>query len=292
MRASWFKIDDGRAKAPWKEWKACVADTEDLKASVALGMRVFQICMGPLVPPMPRHARAQIEAYAHALHHGFDEVDDRTLQELVLSFEGRGGLVEPRFWEDPRHRLAQHLSLNQAPYRGGGLARIELLALEDDLDHNVRLNLLRLAWILEMGAGMVSPYSKSQSDDWHSPRKISDALSEISQLLDGGLPEFLDEREVKSLRGMISGLRRLGAPELGPEALVSLSQRCDVGVSAEGRAVLLSAAFKAGDLSAKDARSWRRSCFLYGSLMTSFKIMMLAHVSGRTDGLRPVSALL
>ncbi|MDD1748179.1 MAG: hypothetical protein LUQ16_10500 [Methanomassiliicoccales archaeon] len=292
MRAGWFKVVDGRAKAPWKEWASCVADTEDLKASAALGVRAFQICMGPLVPPMPRHARPLIEAHAHALHHGFDEVDERTLQDLVLSFEGRGGLVEPRFWEDPRHRLAQHLSLNEAPCRGGGLARIELLALEDDLDHNVRLNLLRLAWILEMGAGMVSPYSRSQSDDWRSPRKISDALSGISQLLDEDLPEFLDEKEAKALRKMISDLRRLGAPELGPEALVSLSQRCDVGVSATGRPVLLSAAFKAGDLSAKDARAWRKSCFLYGSLMTSFKVMMLAHVSGKVGGLRPVSALL
>jgi len=292
MRASWFKIEEGKASAPWKEWKVCVADTEDLKASVSLGMRVFQVCMGPLVPPMPRPARAQIEAYAHALHHGFDEVDERTLRELVSSFEGRGGLVEPRFWEDPRHRLAQHLSLNEAPYRGGGLARIELLALEDDLDHNVRLNLLRLAWILEMGAGMPSPYSKSQSDDWRSPRKISDALSGISQLLDEGLPEFLDDREAKALRRMVADLRRLGAPELGPEALVSLSQRCDVAVNAGGRPVLLSASFKAGELSAKDARAWRKSCFLYGSLMTSFKVMMLAHVSGKVGGLRPMSALL
>lgn len=280
------------AKASWKEWRACAADREDLKASVALGGKVFQICMGPLVPPMPRHARAQIEAYAHALHHGFDEVDERTLQELVSSFEGRGGLVEPRFWEDPRHRLVQHLSLNEVPYRGGGLARIELLALEDDLDHNVRLNLLRLAWIMELGAGMGSPYSKSQSDDWRSPRKISDALSEISQLLDEGLPEFLDDREAKALRRMVSDLRKLGAPSLGPEALVSLSQRSDVGMSSDGRPVLLSAAFKAGELSAKDARSWRRDCFLYGSLLTAFKVMMLAHVSGEVGGLRPLSALL
>jgi hypothetical protein len=292
MRASWFKIEDGVAKASWKEWRACAADREDLKASVALGGRVFQICMGPLVPPMPRHARAQIEAYAHALHHGFDEVDERTLQELVSSFEGRGGLVEPRFWEDPRHRLVQHLSLNEVPYRGGGLARIELLALEDDLDHNVRLNLLRLAWIMELGAGMGSPYSKSQSDDWRSPRKISDALSEISQLLDEGLPEFLDDREAKALRRMVSDLRKLGAPSLGPEALVSLSQRSDVGMSSDGRPVLLSAAFKAGELSAKDARTWRRDCFLYGSLLTAFKVMMLAHVSGEVGGLRPLSALL
>jgi hypothetical protein len=292
MRASWFKIEDGVAKASWKEWRACAADREDLKASVALGGKVLQICMGPLVPPMPRHARAQIEAYAHALHHGFDEVDERTLQELVSSFEGRGGLVEPRFWEDPRHRLVQHLSLNEVPYRGGGLARIELLALEDDLDHNVRLNLLRLAWIMELGAGMGSPYSKSQSDDWRSPRKISDALSEISQLLDEGLPEFLDDREAKALRRMVSDLRKLGAPSLGPEALVSLSQRSDVGMSSDGRPVLLSAAFKAGELSAKDARTWRRACFLYGSLLTAFKVMMLAHVSGEVGGLRPLSALL
>lgn len=291
MRASWFKIEDGVAKASWKEWRACAADREDLKASVALGGKVFQICMGPLVPPMPRHARAQIEAYAHALHHGFDEVDERTLQELVSSFEGRGGLVEPRFWEDPRHRLVQHLSLNEVPYRGGGLARIELLALEDDLDHNVRLNLLRLAWIMELGAGMGSPYSKSQSDDWRSPRKISDALSEISQLLDERLPEFLDDKEAKALRRMVSDLRKLGAPALGPEALVSLSQRSDVGMSSDGRPVLLSAAFKAGELSAKDARTWRRACFLYGSLLTAFKVMMLAHVSGEVGGLRPLSAL-
>lgn len=292
MRASWFRTEDGVAKASWKEWRACAADREDLKASVALGGKVFQICMGPLVPPMPRHARAQIEAYAHALHHGFDEVDERTLQELVSSFEGRGGLVEPRFWEDPRHRLVQHLSLNEVPYRGGGLARIELLALEDDLDHNVRLNLLRLAWIMELGAGMGSPYSKSQSDDWRSPRKISDALSEISQLLDEGLPEFLDDKEAKALRRMVSDLRKLGAPTLGPEALVSLSQRSDVGMSSDGRPVLLSAAFKAGELSAKDARTWRRDCFLYGSLLTAFKVMMLAHVSGEVGGLRPLSALL
>jgi len=292
MRASWFRTEDGVAKASWKEWRACAADREDLKASVALGGKVFQICMGPLVPPMPRHAKAQIEAYAHALHHGFDEVDERTLQELVSSFEGRGGLVEPRFWEDPRHRLVQHLSLNEVPYRGGGLARIELLALEDDLDHNVRLNLLRLAWIMELGAGMGSPYSKSQSDDWRSPRKISDALSEISQLLDEGLPEFLDDKEAKALRRMVSDLRKLGAPTLGPEALVSLSQRSDVGMSSDGRPVLLSAAFKAGELSAKDARTWRRDCFLYGSLLTAFKVMMLAHVSGEVGGLRPLSALL
>jgi hypothetical protein len=292
MRADWFRIEDGVAKASWKEWKACLKDREDLKASVALGLKVFRICMGPQVPPMPRQARALIESFAHALHHGFDHVDERTLQELVVSFEGKGGLVEPRFWEDPRHRLVQHITLNETPYRGGGLARIELLALEDDLDHNVRLNLLRLSWILEMGAGMGSPYSKSQSDDWRSPRKISDALSEISQLLDEGLPEFLDDKEKKALRKLISDLRRLGSPTLGPEALVSLSQRSDVGMSSDGRPVLLSAAFKAGELSAKDARTWRKSCFLYGSLLIAFKVMMLAHVSGEAGGLRPLSALL
>jgi hypothetical protein len=292
MRANWFRIEDGVAKASWKEWKACVKDREDLKASVALGLKVFQMCMGSQVPPMPRQARALIESFAHALHHGFDHVDERTLQELVDSFEGKGGLVEPRFWEDPRHRLVQHLTLNEASYRGGGLARIELLALEDDLDHNVRLNLLRLSWILELGAGMGSPYSKSQSDDWRSPRKISDALSEISQLLDEGSPEFLDDKERKALRKLISDLRKLGSPTLGPEALVSLSQRSDVGMSSDGRPVLLSAAFKAGELSAKDARAWRKSCFLYGSLLIAFKLMMLAHVSGEAGGLRPLSALL
>ena len=292
MRANWFRVEDGVASAPWKEWRACVADMEDLGASIALGNKVFQVCMGPLVPPMPRPAKAQIAAYAHALHHGFDEVDERTLEELVSSFEGRGVLVEPRFWEDPRHRLVQHLSLNNAPLRGGGMARIELLALEDDLDHNVRLNLLRLAWVLELGAGMGSPYSRSQSDDWRSPRKISDALSEISKLLEDGLPDYLDGKEAKALRRMVSDLRGLGAPSLGPEALVSLSQRSDVGMSADGRPVLLSASFKAGELTAKDARAWRRTCFLYGSLMTSFKVMMLAHVSGKAGGLRPLSALL
>jgi hypothetical protein len=149
-----------------------------------------------------------------------------------------------------------------------------------------------LSWILELGAGMGSPYSKSQSDDWRSPRKISDALSEISQLLDEGSPEFLDDKERKALRKLISDLRKLGAPTLGPEALVSLSQRSDVGMSSDGRPVLLSAAFKAGELSAKDARAWRKSCFLYGSLLIAFKLMMLAHVSGEAGGLRPLSALL
>ncbi|HUL39129.1 MAG TPA: hypothetical protein VLU38_02465 [Methanomassiliicoccales archaeon] len=292
MSYNWFKIEDGVASASWKEWKACAKDREDLKASSALGIKVFQVCMGPQVPPMPRHAKALIEAFAHALHHGFDEVDGKTVRELVSSFEGSGVLVEPRFWEDPRHRLAQQLALNGMPQRGGGLARVELLALEDDLDHNVRLNLLRLAWILELGAGMGSPYSKSQSDDWRSPRKISDALSEISQLLDEGLPEFLDAKETKALRRLISDLRKLGAPTLGPEALVNLSQRSDIGMSSDGRPVLLSAAFKAGDIDAKDARAWRRSCFLYGSLLIALKVMMLAHVSGEVGGLRPTSALL
>lgn len=292
MRANWFKVDDGEAKAPWKEWKVCVKDVGSLKASAALGLKVFQICMGPQVPPTPRNARAQIEAFAHALHYGFDHMDERTLDELVVSFEGRGGLVEPRFWEDPRHRLAQHLVLNDVPYRGGGLARVELLALEDDLDHNIRLNLLRLAWILELASGMSSPYSKSQSDDWRSPRKISDALSEISQLLDEGLPEFLKDKEKRALMKLIADLRKLGSPSLGPEALVNLSQRSDIGMSSSGRPVLLSAAFKAGELSAKDARSWRKTCFLYGSLLIAFKVMMLAHVSGAVGGLMPVSPLI
>lgn len=292
MRSDWFKVEDGVARVPWKEWRASNVDREDLEASAALGVKAFRVCMGPQVPPMPRHARALIEAFAHALHHGFDGMDERTLRELVVSFEGSGGLVEPRFWEDPRHRLAQQMALNDIPYRGGGTARIELLALEDDLDHNVRLNLLRLAWVLELGAGMCSPYSRSQSDDWRSPRKISDALSEIAQLLDEGLPEFLDAKQVKALRRMVSDLRKLGAPALGPEALVSISQRSDVGMSSNGRPVLLSAAFKAGEMSAKDARAWRRSCFLYGSLLIAFKVMMLAQVSAEAGGLRPSSALL
>lgn len=292
MRNNWFKVEDGEARSSWKEWKACVKDEGGVGASVALGLKVFQICMGPQVPPMPRYARAQIEAFAHTLNHGFDQMDERTLQELVTSFEGRGGLVEPRFWEDPRYRLIQHLALNDVPYRGGGMARVELLALEDDLDHNVRLNLLRLAWMLELAVGMCSPYSKSQSDDWRSPRKISDALSEISQLLDEGLPEFLKNKEKKAFRKLISDLRKLGSPNLGPEALVNLSQRSDVGMSSNGRPVLLSAAFKAGELSAKDARVWRKTCFLYGSVLIAFKVMMLAHVSGGVGGLRPVSTLI
>lgn len=276
----------------WKEWKACAKDAEDLGASVALGMRAFKECMGPLVPPWPRHARRQIEAFAHALHHGFEEMDERTLEELVSSFEGRGGMVEPRFWEDPRHRLVQNLALNKVPYRGGGLARVELLALEDDLDQSIRLNLLRLAWIMQLGAGMKSPYSKSQTDEWRSPRKISDALSEISLLLDKGLPEFLDLKEARAIRKLVSDLRGVGAPSLGPEALVNLSQRSDVGVSAVGRPMLLSAAYKAGEFSAKDVRAWRGTCFLYGSSLTAFKVMMLAHVSGGSGRLRPSSTLL
>ncbi len=292
MSADWFKIKDEMAMAPWREWNACMRDRKDLKASTALGLKVFRVCMGPQVPPMPRQARSQIEAFAHALQQAFEKMDERTLSELVASFEGRGGLVEPRFWEDPRHRLAQHIALNDVPYRGGGVARIELLALEDDLDHNVRLNLLRLSWILELGAGMSSPYSKSQSDDWRSPRKISDALSEISQLLDEGLPEFLEAKERKALRKLIVDLRKLGSPTLGPEALVNLSQRSDVGMGSKGRPVLLSASFKAGELSAKDARAWRKACFVYGSLLIAFKVMMLAHVSAEVDGLRPLSALL
>lgn len=291
MRQDWFKLVDGKAALPWREWEACLRDTEDLQASMRLGTRAFRAVQGAKVSEVKRSDEKTIEAFAHLLHHGFDEVDKRTLDHLVRSFEGREGTVEPRFWEAPAHRLNSFRTL--LGRQNAKLGPLFLfVALEDELDQNLRLNLLRLSWVCHLGAGERSPYVKAQMDERGRAWPLSHAMERIEALRSQGKPEFLDKGESGALERLLGDVRGLGAPELAPDEVLAMVGAADLGTDAEGDLVVFWPLRKETIIPKKRLRAWYEDAFRNGSLLIAFKVMLLAHVAGRYGGLRPEGLML
>lgn len=291
MRQEWFRLVDGKAVLPWREWEACLRDTEDLEASGRLGAKAFRVAQGAKVAEVRRSDEKAIEAFAHLLHHGFDEVDARTLSALVKGFEGREGTVEPRFWEAPAHRLNSHRTVMSRQNAKLGPTLV-FQALEDDLDQVLRLNLLRMNWFMGLGAGVKVPYARSQIDVKGKAWPISHALQEMGGMLSQGRPGFLEKGEAGALEHLLKGIAGIGGPELSPDGILDLARAADLGTDADGDLVVFWPLGKEERVEKKRLRSWYEESFRLGSQLLAFKVMMLGHVVGRAGGIGPGGALL
>ncbi|MEM0449679.1 MAG: hypothetical protein QW520_07665 [Methanomassiliicoccales archaeon] len=291
MSKDWFSLVEGKAVLPWREWRACLEDPEDLEASQRLGVKAFRTFQGARTAEVRRSDEKLMEAFAHVLHHGMDELDEGLLTQMIKSLEGREGTVEPRFWESPQHRLNAYRALTSRQNAKLGPTFV-FLALQDDLDQVLRLNLLRVNWFLALGAGIVTPYAKSQVDAKGRALSFSHALQSMGGLLSKGLPDFLERGEARALEQLLKKVSEIGGPELSPDGLLDLGRGADLGTDAEGDLVVYWTSGKEDRLEKRRLRSWYEDCFLLGSQLLAFKVMMLAHIASRAGGLSPNSVLL
>lgn len=277
----WFKPIRGEAVLPWPEWGSCRKDAQNLGAMEALGRTAYREAGKASKLILSEQAEAQIDVMAHLLHHCFLTVDENHLDEMVRILEGKGEELEDGFWESPQVMDEANAALLR---RGRASELLETAFLGCELERRVQPGILRLAWTCHLSAGMPSNYEASQHDGQGRKRPMRFATSTITSLLDANRPDFLSGQERTVVRGLVKEVCEAKTKTLDCDELMAaiLGRRYWVldGVRFESPSGV--------DLiGLRKLRNWRRAAFRTGTLMSSFKVMFLAHVAYSAGGMLP-----
>ena len=264
----WFAQGKEGARLPWKEWEKAAGDPEDMLASIALGEKVYRLCMRTAKLPPQKGAKNTITAFAHILHHMLDEIEEDRLLELRYVLQEGWRDDAPWLWEPP----------NEVLWPIGVDLRIELLSLRHGLERVIAPGLFGVFWAAMTAAGRRIPVRSSEFGTG-----LTYSLAMLDRMRADDIPPFLDDEEKEGLDLLRSGLRLSDWTPID-ELAASLS---DHGYIVRQGRIYIDGTTSGGKwVDRKDVRDWREKALRSCSLLIAFRVMFLASVTGESGPLR------
>jgi hypothetical protein len=192
----------------FKEWQDAISDIWDVDKVARLGYEVFLATFGQRLEPQDdAWNRDNIAAFASLLNLAFRHMRLRVRRELRKHMTWRGEFFEPALWEDPRHMVQAHATIEQSLQQGEQPTLLELLVLAHDLEAHVRTNLLRLLWIAEVSDGTEKSYASAMLKPSGEQGSIRHAIDNLRKWIRSSSSRVLDIAERKALRELIASIK-------------------------------------------------------------------------------------